>query len=182
MSESISTAERYLSATQTSDMRVQADVASDADRILAAAFAVSGRPRDTLALEVYNVLASTDMRGAKRVSDRMSGWLVRRYVKGKAQKIKRVEAFDISMMLLKLWHKRVCVMCAGRGHPLVNNTPVLDESRECPACHGTGQIPIEQLFRHEHVEHARWLESEINSLCGFVFDAMARRLSKRMDL
>jgi hypothetical protein len=97
-------------------------------------------------------------------------------------RIKRIEAYDLAMLLLKVWHKRTCPECSGRGHPLLSDTPVMDESIDCPHCHGMGQIPLERIFGAHRVEHARWLENEINTLNSLIFAVMAKKLSTQMDL
>jgi hypothetical protein len=148
---------------------------------LAAAFAVSGDPKKNLALAVYRVLATTDMRGAAEVADKMSGRLVRRYYTANALKISPLEAYDLAMLLLKMWHKRICPECSGRGHPLMDGAPVQDESIDCRHCYGTGHIPLERIFKENQIEHARWLESEINAMCSFIFNDMARLLNSKMN-
>lgn len=176
--------ERYLSAKRSSNLRVSADRSSGADALLAAAFAVSGddKERKQLALAVYGVLSSTDMRGATEVADKMSGRLVRRRYTVGAEKISRIEAYDLAMLLLKMWHKRTCPECSGRGHPLMDGAPVQDESIDCKHCYGTGHIPLERIFKENQIEHARWLEREINVMCSFIFNDMAKLLSRNMDL
>lgn len=171
--------ERYLASTTGSNLRVTADRVTDADALLAAGIAASGDARAGLALDVYRVLANSDMRGARSVAERMAGKIVRR---SRGWNINRVQAIDLAMLLLKVWHQRACPECSGRGHPLLPGTPVQDDSIDCPQCNGNGEIPLERIFKPEQVEAARWLESEINSLSGMVFIQMARLLSSRMDL
>lgn len=187
MSNTQSIEERYLRVRQTSHLRLVLDAPCDADKLLAAGFAAQGSERKSLALATYGVLASEGMQGAQAVAEQMSGWLVRRSIRAaskdrRERAITRIQAVDLVMKLLKLRHKPTCPTCQGRGHPQIKNTPVLDESRECPDCRGTGQIPIAKVFQHEHVERMRWLDGEINSLCSVVFQAMARKLNTQMDL
>lgn len=175
--------ERYLTASRSSNLAVNPDRPCDADKLLAAAYAARGDQRRLLALDVYNVLASTDMRGARSVAERMAGWVKRRSLKERGGEIiPRVKAIDIALRLLKVWHKRTCIECGGRGHPLLNDTPVLDETRNCGACHGTGILPLERFFRHEHVAVVRQLEYEVNAMCAMVFDDMRQMLSGRKAL
>ena len=179
--------EHYLRVRQTSHLRLVLDAPCDADKLLAAGYAAQGSERKSLALATYGVLASEGMQGAQAVAESMSGWLVRRSIRAatrdrRERAITRVQAVDLTLKLLKLRHKPTCPSCQGRGHPQIKNTPVLDESRDCADCRGTGQIPISKVFQHEHIERMRWLDGEINSLCSMVFTDMARRLSSRMDL
>lgn len=177
--------ERYMSALHSSQLGHFADRPCDADKLLAAAYAVRGDRRKMLALEVYGVLATTNLRGARGLADKLGAWMLNRSLKDrKSRAIPRVEAADMALQLLKLWHKRACPECQGRGHPLVRGgaRPTLDESRDCPACHGSGLIPLERLFKHEQVPLARWMEREVNELCSLVFADMARMLSNSLDL
>jgi hypothetical protein len=175
--------ERYMSALRTSQLGHFADKPCDADKLLAAAYAVRGDRRRMLALEVYSVLATTNLRGARGLADKLGAWMVSRCVRERAQRVPpRIEAADMALQLLKLWHRRACPECHGRGHPLRQGSPVLDETRDCPECHGTGVIPLERLFRHEQVPLARWLEREVHDLCSTVFSDMAGMLANRMDL
>lgn len=186
MSDAQSIEERYLRVRHTSHLRLVLDAPCDADKLLAAGYAAQGSERKSLALAAYGVLASEGMQGAQAVAEQMAGWLVRRSIRSatkdrRERAITRIQAADLVMMLLKLRHKPSCPTCQGRGHPQIKNTPVLDESRECQPCKGTGQIPIERVFQHEHIERMRWLDGEINGLCSMVFQDMARRLSSQMD-
>jgi hypothetical protein len=61
-------------------------------------------------------------------------------------------------------------------------TPVLDTTRNCPECHGTGKVDLARLVRTEHSDAARWLASEMESLSAMVFSDMAGLLRNRMDL
>lgn len=189
MSEHRSTAEAYLSSTNSSDLRVQADVRTDADRLLAAAYAVMGDPRRILALKVYRLRAIGDMGGARQVADEL-GDLVRRftvstrggYLRGNGPGLLQgVTAADIAMQVIKWFHMPACPACGGRGHPMLENAPVMDLTRECPECYGTGIIPLERIIRPEHVAHARWLANEMDGLSSLVFSDMAKLLKNEMD-
>lgn len=185
------TEERYLRATASSDLRVDADVATDADSLLAAAYA-SCRGRDAdrkrLALRVYRLRATGDMGGARAIADEMSGWIVARSMpsggrlRRSAPLIKRIQAFDVALTVLKWWQHQACPSCEGRGHPLMPNAPVLDTTRQCPDCRGTGVTPLERLMRQEHAGYARWMAGELDGLCSIVFNDMARLLRPALEL
>lgn len=177
-----STEERYLSSQNSSNLRVSARRVGGADAVIAAGMVAGGDERKSLALSVYQVLASTDMRGAKQVADAMGRKIVRAGERKKLPGITRIEAIDLSMLLLKTWHKRTCPECSGRGHPLMEGAPVQDLSVDCMQCSGTGQIPLERIFKTHQVPHARWLEAQINTMNSFVFTEMAKKLNTQMDL
>lgn len=182
MAEARSSQERYLGARATSRLRLVLDANCDADVLIAAAWASSRSARKGLALDIYGVMVTEQMTGAYAVADKLSKLLRdRSYRNGDRQVLRRTEAIDLSLTVLKWWKKPTCRTCDGHGHPLLMNSPVVDESRECPDCRGTGLIPLERLFQPQHVEHARWLVGEIESMCSMVFNDMARVLSSRMD-
>jgi hypothetical protein len=103
------------------------------------------------------------------------------YLRGANTGMRLVTAKDIAMTVLKWQHRPACPACGGRGHPVIEGTPVMDESRECPECRGTGIIPLERLVRPEYVEHARWLASEMDGLSSIVFADMAEKLRVNLD-
>jgi hypothetical protein len=96
--------------------------------------------------------------------------------------IASIEARDLALMVLKWWAYPTCPACHGRGGPLIPGTPVLDESMECSPCGGTGQVPLERLFKAAQVDAAKWLVSELEGLSAVIFRDMARILAPRMDL
>lgn len=182
MADDRSAAERYLSARRSSHLRLKLDARCEADTLLAAGFASRGSTRKSMALAVYGVLASEGMTGAWAVADEMGGWLRRRAYLSDQSMPQRTAAIDLAMTVLKHFHHPTCPTCGGIGHPLLANSPVIDSTHECHACHGTGQVLIERLVKPEHIELARWLVDEINSMCGWVFGDIARRLKAEMDL
>ena len=169
--------ERYLSARNTSNLRLVVDNTGSADVLIAAGLAARGSERKTVALAVWGVLATENMRGAHLVSELMAGWLRKRsYQAGDRIVLKHVVAADIAMTVLKWCRTPACPACNGHGHPLRVNAPVIDELRDCTECHGTGKIDLARVLRHEHVEQGRWLAAEIELLCTTVFGDIARRL------
>jgi hypothetical protein len=177
-----SSQEKYMRARQTSNLRLSPNAQGAPDVLIAAASVTRESPRRSVALAVFGVLASERMAGAHEVAQVMAGWLRKKSHKETGAALPEVTTVDISMMLLKKMHKPTCLSCNGHGHPIIPSTPMLDESRECQACHGTGQIPMARLFRYEHVPYAEWLEGELNGLCKIVFSDMALVLKADMDL
>lgn len=177
-----STHERYLGARTSSNLRVVTERSGSADVLIAAGLVARGSERKSVALAVWGVLATEQMRGAHAVADLMGCWIHGRSLQPGQRVVKRVVASDVAMTVLKWYQKPACPECHGHGHPLMANSPVIDETRVCPACHGTGQIDMARLVRPEHVEHARWLGAEIEGLCSLVFSDVARKLSAEMNL
>ncbi len=129
-----------------------------------------------MALQIYSVLATENMRGAHQVAEELAKWIRRRSSGTNRFAMKQIEATDLAMTVLKWWKRPACITCGGHGHPTIPGSPVLDESKTCQACHGTGLIPLERLMPQKHVPYANWLIAEMDGMTNAVFDAVARRL------
>lgn len=183
-----SIAEKYLSATNSSQLAVDAEHACDADKILAAAYATAGDPRKSLALDVYRLRATADMRGARAIAERMAVEVmnqskpdgIRRRL-AKPPTISRVEAIDLCIAVLKWWHMQTCPACEGRGHPRIPGTPHLDATRQCSACHGTGIRPLKKHVKAQHLKLAEWMAGALDGLTALVFSDMLKRLPRFSD-
>lgn len=167
--------EAYLTATQSTRLRVEADFLTDADRLIAAGLATVP-PRLALALDVYRLRATSDMRGARGIAERMAAQIVRQSRKSGGQTIKRAEALEVAMDTLKWWHLQACPACNGLGHPVIPGTPSLDETRDCEHCGGTGQRPMRKYLKRKHMEAAEWMVGELEGLASTVFHEMLKRM------
>lgn len=176
MSDKPTIEERYACAANTGNLKMRTEGASDVDKLLAAGLVTHNSPRMQLSLEVYRVLTSPDMRGARMVASKMADVMRRRVVRGKAAPITWVTAYDLSMHLLKVWRQRVCPACHGHGSQSYEGTPVLNLADGCGVCHSTGLLQLDDLVRPEHVYHARWMDREIHAICSIAFHEMAERL------
>lgn len=174
--------ERYFGARTTSNLRLNPNSIGAADVLIAAGLVARRSERKSVALAVWGVLASDHMTGAHTVAELMGGWLRRRTFARDGRAMSKTAAKDTAMAVLKWWRHPACLTCGGHGHPLIPNSPVIDESRDCPACSGTGQIPLGRLVRTEYIEDAHWLSGEVDSLCALVFGEMAREIRKDMEL
>lgn len=177
-----SIAERYLSATNTSQLAVDPEHACDADRLLAAAYATAGDPRKSLALDVYRLRATADMRGARGIAERMAIEVIQMAIKvdrkTRESKISRVEAIDLCLSVLKWWHMQTCPQCEGRRHPVITGTPHLDTTRACSHCHGTGIRPLKKHVKARHLHLAEWMAGALDGLTALVFSDMLKRLPR----
>ncbi len=175
-----SIAEKYLSATNTSHLAVDPDHVCDADRLLAAAYATAGDPRRSLALDVYRLRATADMRGARGIAERMAVEVVQRSRPHRMARptIKRIEAVDLCITVLKWWHMQTCPACNGRRHPTIPGTPHLDVTRACSHCHGTGIRPLRKHIKPQHLRLAEWLVGALDGLTALVFSDMLKRMPK----
>lgn len=178
-----SIAEKYLSATNTSQLAVDPEHACDADRLLAAAYATAGDPRRSLALDVYRLRATADMRGARAIAERMATEVVQRSKPHRMARptIKRTEALELCVVVLKWWHMQACPACEGRGHPRIPGTPHLDATRSCSHCHGTGVRPLKKHVKPQHLRLAEWMAGALDGLTALVFSDMLKRLPRFSD-
>ncbi len=173
-----SIAERYLTATSSSQLGHDPNHVCDADRLLAAAYATAGDPFKSLALDVYRLRATEGMAGARSIAERMAGKVVNksRPKRGGKPDVSRIEAFDLCMDVLKWWQMQACPACEGRGHPHIPGTPILDTARLCSHCDGTGIRPLKKHVKPKHLDLALWLVDTLNSLTAVVFSDMAKRM------
>lgn len=189
MSDPLSMAEKYLSATASSHLQVDAEKPGDVDKLIAAG-SLARDPRKDLALRVWRVRATGSARGVHQMAEELGEMLAGhgadrrqgRYLRSSTRETMHpMKARMLAMTVLKWWRQPRCQVCNGLGHPKMPNAPILDTTRVCPHCHGTGVAPLELRVRHEHIEHARWLVSQMEGLSALVFDQMARKLSSPMD-
>lgn len=176
--------ERYSLATRTSDLTTRLDRRCDADVLLAAGFAAQGDPRNALALEVYRFIATRDLANVGPIAEKLADLLQRRIsrpVRGqRLARRQRVELVDCARSVL-YWHLlKTCDKCAGRGYLLQPGTQLIDPRRPCRKCSGTGQRPLDVGERMR--EHGDYLAERVETMLGFVFSEMAKRLRPSLDL
>jgi hypothetical protein len=177
----MSVAEQYTKAVNSKDLRVQ-EFWCDADKLIAAGWVVGGDERKALALSMQRWM-SGDMRGMGQVVEMMAGWVIGMAVRNRRAMTtpNRTEAVDLARAVCAWWMHKACPECGGLGHPLIEGAPVLDESRECTACNGTGQRPLTKGMTEQQAELASWLVGSLESVAPFVFGDMARRLRSEME-
>jgi len=168
--------QRYLTARGTSNLRISARQVSAADVLVASGWVARFKEKNRLALDIVGVLGTEEMRGANRVANDLSDWLMHRSYKQSGTAMTRIEARDLALMVLKWWKRPACLACGGHGHPTIENSPVIDESKICHTCEGTGRIPLDRLIKPKNLHHAKWLAGEIEMMCSGVFGKVARRL------
>ncbi len=186
--------ELYLGAARSSNLRLVPERTGDVDRLASAAFAVAGSPRKQLALRVYRLRATGDMSGARSLAHDLADLMRRKSVylgnrgqfgvMGRRPDVTHLtpeKLRAVAMTVLKWWQMPTCPVCEGRKHPLIPNSPGVDESRACSGCHGTGHTQLERMVRQEHTELVRWLVGEMEGLCAAVLRGMARSLHSDSD-
>ena len=100
---------------------------------------------------------------------------------GGRNKVSRLDAREVAERTLHWWLQDVCSGCDGVKYERVPGTPKLS-AKLCPVCHGVGRHPIERLVKPCHIEHSRWLASELDALVAYVMADMARLLGQAMEL
>lgn len=175
-------AERYGSASETSDLRLRDDRRTDADVLLAAAYASRGDRRGMIALATYRMKLTGDRHGIAQVVEEAMGWLIGRGARsgGKA-KLGRPEARHISETVLRWWLDDVCRRCHGRRYELVPGTQIVSDNL-CHTCHGTGKRPLEHMLDKKRVDSGRWLAAELDSLTSYIVADMAGVLNERLSV
>jgi len=168
--------QRYLTARGTSNLRISARQVSAADVLVAAGLVARRKERNRLAMDIVGLIGTEDMRGANRVANDIAKWISYRSNKKSGSPIPRLDAVDVAMTVLKWWKRPACLSCGGLKHPMMPNAPVTDQSKICPACDGTGKIPLEKLIKPAYLQQAKWLAGEIEMMCSDVFGKVARRL------
>lgn len=179
-----SASERYLTATNSTQLKHSAEKTCDADVLLAAGYASARDPAKSLALDVYRLRANRDMRGANSIAERMAQKVMQRSKPSRAARptISRIHAIDLCLTVLKVWHMPTCPVCGGHGHPNIPGTPHLDTTRKCKPCDGTGQRQLKRHVKPERLPLAEWIIDHLNDQAGQVFSDMARLLSSRGKL
>lgn len=174
--------ERYSAATQSRDLTLPLDgsTRTDADILLAAGYAAAGNTRASMALDFYRLKATGDLADFRRLADLAGTWLRVRSLRGGRRKMSMIQARDLATRVLFWWRSPACTPCAGRGHPLMPNSPVINPAHDCTVCHGTGMYPIHRIVPPGTADEARWLADKVDELCGIVFQDMARQLARQM--
>jgi hypothetical protein len=175
MSEAPTMAEQYLTATQSRNLKLEEHRTTDADRLLAAAYATSGDPARVLALAVWRMGATGHAEGFHLMVDLFDAWTYSRK-KGTTRRGKMTR--ETVRRVLWWWCNQTCHACAGLGHPIIEGTPVLDTTRKCPECGGTGKADVRRLVHGNQKDLALDIVGELERLSSIVFSDMAKLLKK----
>lgn len=134
--------ESYTSATQSSNLRCEADRRTDVDVLIAAGctpgilgsalmrlhseYDGSAKPAVMTATEA--ILLMGKLKSLPRVLEAIEAWAVLRGMESPKRLAQAVVAY---------WLDAQCKPCHGRGHEQISGTPSL--GRKCKACNGTGK-------------------------------------------
>lgn len=149
------TEEKYLRATATSNLRVEADVIGSADVLIAAGWSASR-------------IGSALMRLHTK-PDTASLALVHEQVAMQAVRFKIARPDVVASSVVAWWLSRLCRECHGLKFELIPGTPTLSD-KACPACKGTGEAPM------PNEREGRKLASFLDYCKSAAVDAIKRRL------
>lgn len=158
-------AERYARATSSSHLVVD-DRPGDADVLIAAGWA--GQGVSPIALTLWRMKHSGRPNGFHGVVNELNDWLRvearKRRVRDAGAKTKAVVEKTVYW-----WLNNTCKHCEGRGHPNFAETPVMDESQDCPECQGEGKLPLSDLINPAHLDAANLVVAQIERISSEVF-------------
>lgn len=122
-----STEERYLVASQTSNLRVVSEVFGAGDILIASGWSP-------------NRIGAALMRlHSKPTRDNLDK--VHTQVALEANRLNIANPDAVASDVLAWWLNRICPTCFGRKFDKIENTPSLSDI-ECPKCHGSGEKTI----------------------------------------
>ncbi len=129
-----------------------------------------------LALHLWRMRHLGDTSGFEAVVAVVDDWL---YAKARRERFKT--GFERSPELvvrpaLTWWLDSTCRACSGRGHPLIPDTPVIDDSRRCAECGGSGHARLEREVRSDYHYAAKAVVNELDRICAEVFGNMRSHL------
>lgn len=149
------TEEKYLRATATSNLRVEADVIGAADILIAAGWSASRIGSALMRLHTKPDTASLS--------------LVHEQVAMQAARFKIAKPDVVASSVIAWWLSRLCRGCHGLKFELIPGTPTLSD-KACPACKGTGEA------RLPHGEAGRKMAGWMDECKASAVDGIKRRL------
>lgn len=118
-----STEERYLSASQSSNLKVEAERTGDVDVMVASGWSHS---------HIGHALMRIQSRPTRGLLE-----LIHAQVAIEADRLNADNPGEVASAVIAYWLNRICKTCHGRMFETIKNTPSLS-AIVCPACHGSG--------------------------------------------
>lgn len=136
------TEEQYTSATQSSNLRCEADRRTDVDVLIAA-----GCTPGILGAALMRLHSEYDSAAKPQVMTEAEARLLMNRLKSLPRVLEALEAWarlsrmdapkQLAVVAAAHWVDSTCRCCHGRGHELIPGTPSL--GRACKVCRGTGK-------------------------------------------
>ncbi len=139
---SASTEERYISATNTSNLRVEADRNGPGDILICAGWSAS-----TLGLALMRLHTKPDTAALEKVHQQVA-------MRASEWGIERPDV--VASAVIAWWLDKVCKTCHGRKFDAIAGTPALS-AIVCPVCKGTGETKL--FYGEAGRKLANWLDS-----------------------
>lgn len=152
---SASTEERYISATNTSNLRVEADRNGPGDILICAGWSAS-----TIGLALMRLHTKPDTATLEKVHRQVS-------MRAAEWGIERPDV--VASAVIAWWLDKVCKTCHGRKFDAIAGTPALS-AIVCPVCKGTGETKL------PYGEAGRKLANWLDSCKSSAVDSIKRRL------
>lgn len=185
MSEKPGIAERYMMASQSSNLSLNPERVHDVDVLIASALAKKDGSM-CLALKVARMQATGSNAGIHAMAAEAGQWLLRAsrvrsrfgsHLRSVAKSsLTTGQANRLALAVLRWMKSPVCTVCGGHGHPKMENAPILNTELICPACHGDGVVPLVNAVRNKYIDQAKWLVSELEHQGARAFEEMSQRL------
>lgn len=118
-----STEERYLSASQSSNLKVETERTGDVDVMVASGWSHS---------HIGHALMRIQSRPTRGLLE-----LIHTQVAIEADRLNVDNPDAVASAVIAWWLQRTCQTCHGRMFEIIENTPSLS-AIVCPACHGSG--------------------------------------------
>lgn len=145
MTEARGIEERYISAGNSTNLKVEAERTSDADVLIAAGWTPGGLGHALLRLHgewdgfsrarkidrTEAILAMGHLKSLQACKAALVAWVVGRGMEG---------AEHLAIAVLGYWLDSVCHPCHGRGFESIRNTPAL--GKVCKCCEGSGRAKV----------------------------------------
>ncbi len=165
--------DRYNTAIHATSLKSQAETTwSDTDVLGAAGLAAR---HEELGIDLMRMLAGGGQVG---VITTLTNEAYERGFRIK-QRVTMVQAGDIAKAVLAWYRHGTCQPCGGTGFARIADTPSLGD--ECQHCHGTGRIPFDSQFQHEHRAIAQWLHDQIGKTQARAGQLAMQKIAPMLD-
>lgn len=166
--------DRYIQATQSSNLTLKPNSQTDVDVLMAAGFVSSGNSQASLALRFFRMKFTGDTTPFNELSEIAGHWIAR---EGRGyRRMSKAKAYDIASKTLFWWLNPTCKTCNGIGHPLIPNSNTINYAHKCTSCAGSGLYPLHSIVPQGTSEAAHRLIDNLNDQCSIALTGMKRCL------
>lgn len=178
--ERVTVAERYATATRSSDLSPPTTRRlTDAEVLLAAGIAASGDARKSLALRIYRLGVTGDTTNLWSIVEEADGWLHRHLDKRGRHQMPKAARRALVVRVLQVFMDPRCDYCYGNGK-VAEEEDGRKVHSACPACGGTGLKPLAREVPRVHRQAAEWLLQQIHQQAAIIHAEMARLLAGKI--